>query len=98
MGRDGGTGGGLGYVAADRGLITWSWIIDVAAWVGVVLLFPDGRLPGHRWRPAIWASLAGAALLLAGQALDATRPPGSRAAATVLRYRQARSVERQQLK
>ena len=35
----------------------------------VVLSFPDGRLPGRRWRLAIWVSLAGAVLLFVGQAL-----------------------------
>src|SRR5918995_357260 len=67
-----------GHVAAERGLpggvagewlISWSWIVDVAAWVVVVLSFPDGRLPGRRWRLAIWVSLAGAVLLFVGQAL-----------------------------
>jgi hypothetical protein len=52
-------GEAYGYVAAERGLpggvagewlISWSWIVDVTAWVVVVLLFPNGRLPGRRWR------------------------------------------------
>jgi hypothetical protein len=130
-------GEAYGYVAAERGLpggvagewlISWSWIVDVAAWVVVVLLFPDGRLPGRRWRMAIWVTLAGAALLFVGQALsaetagfsggrnplgvdstlvDAAWPVGSALLVTglvaavvssVLRYRRARGVERQQLK
>jgi hypothetical protein len=131
-------GEAYGYVAAERGLpggvagewlISWSWIVDVAAWVVVVLLFPDGRLPGRRWRPAIWVSLAGAVLVFVGQALnpnltedfsggrnplgvasplvDAAWPVGAAllvaglvaaVAASVLRYRRARGVERQQLK
>jgi hypothetical protein len=131
-------GQAYGYVAAERGLrggvagewlISWSWIVDVTAWVVVVLLFPDGRLPGRRWRPAIWVSLAGAGLLFVGQGLDADQtmdyssgrnplgidsplvagaePVGAAllvaglvaaVAASVLRYRRARGVERQQLK
>jgi MFS family permease len=72
-------GQAYGYLAAERGLpggvagewlISWSWIVNVAAWVVVALLFPDGRLPGRRWRLAIWASLAGAGLLFVGQALN----------------------------
>ena len=131
-------GQAYGYVAAERGLgggvagewlISWSWIVDVTAWVAVVLLFPDGRLPGRRWRLAIWVSLAGAGLLFVGQALDAgqavdyssgrnplgldspvveaAEPVGAAllvaglvaaVASSVLRYRGARGVERQQLK
>ena len=131
-------GEAYGYVAAERGLpggvagewlISWSWIVDVTAWVVVVLLFPNGRLPGRRWRPVIWTSLAGAILLFVGQALDASQtvdfssgrsplgvdsplvaaawPVGAAllvaglvaaVASSVLRYRRARDVERQQLK
>jgi hypothetical protein len=131
-------GQAYGYVAAERGLpggvagewlISWSWIVDVTAWVVVVLLFPDGRLPGRRWRPAIWASLAGAVLVFVGQALDADQavdyssgrnplgvdsplvaaaePVGivllsaglvAAVASSVLRYRRAGGVQRQQLK
>ena len=131
-------GQAYGYVAAERGLpggiagewlVSWVWIVDVTAWVVVALLFPDGRLPGRRWRLAIWVSLAGAGLLFVAQALnanqtadfsggrnplgldsplvDAAWPVGSAllsaglvAAVTssVLRYRHARGVERQQLK
>jgi hypothetical protein len=78
-------GEAYGYVAAERGLpggvagewlISWSWVVDVTAWVLVVLLFPDGRLPGRRWRPVIWVSLAGAVLVFVGQALDANLTEG----------------------
>jgi hypothetical protein len=131
-------GGAYGFVAAERGLpggvagewlFSWGWIVSVAAWVVVALLFPDGRLPGRRWRPAIWVSLAGAVLLFVGQGLDAgqavdyssgrnplgidspvvtaAEPVGiallmaglvAAVASSVLRYRRARGVERQQLK
>jgi hypothetical protein len=131
-------GEAYGFVAAERGLpggvagewlISWSWIVDVTAWVVVVLVFPDGRLPGRRWRRVIWASLAGAGVLFVGQALNAVKtedfsggrnplgvasplveaawPVGAAllvaglvaaVASSVLRYRRARGVERQQLK
>ena len=130
-------GEAYGFVAAERGLpggvagewlFSWSFVVDLMAWVVVVLLFPDGRLPGRRWRVAIWVSLAGAGLLVVGQALttdttdfsggrnplgvdsplvDAAWPVGAAllvaglvaaVAPSVLRYRRARGVERQQLK
>jgi hypothetical protein len=99
------------------------------AWTVVVLLFPDGRPPGRRWRRVIWVSLTGAGLLFVGQALDADKtedfsgarnplgvdsplvdaawPAGAfvmvvglvaAVASSVLRYRRARGVQRQQLK
>jgi len=34
-----------------------------------LLLFPDGRLPGPRWRPALWCGLTGAALVALNGAL-----------------------------
>src|SRR5918992_1423301 len=54
-------------------LFCWSFVVDLMAWVVVVLLFPDGRLPGRRWRRVIWVSLAGAGLLFVGQALNADK-------------------------
>lgn len=34
-----------------------------------LLLFPDGRLPSRRWRPALWLAIAGIALNMLGYAL-----------------------------
>ena len=35
----------------------------------LLLLFPDGRLPGRRWRPALWLAMATTATLAVGSAL-----------------------------
>jgi len=44
----------------------WPWVPGLAAIATVgVLLFPDGRLPGPRWRPALWADLVVLAALAA---------------------------------
>jgi hypothetical protein len=131
-------GEAYGFVAAERGLpggvagewlFSWSFVVDLVAWTVVVLLFPDGRLPGRRWRRVIWVSLAGAGLLFVGQALNADKTEdfsggrnplgvdsplvesawpvgaallvagmGAAVASSVLRYRRANGVERQQLK
>jgi hypothetical protein len=61
-----------GWPGADVGtwVIEWSWIGELTVWAFVFLLFPDGRLPGRRWRVVAWTALAGCALALPGQALN----------------------------
>jgi hypothetical protein len=70
---------GWGYFAAERGLpggaigewiILTSWILDFALLTALLFLFPDGALPGNRWRPWLWIVAVGTILALAGQALD----------------------------
>jgi two-component system NarL family sensor kinase len=44
-------------------LFFWSWIpIVMLVVVGLPLLFPDGRLPSPRWRPALWLAVIATAL------------------------------------
>ena len=54
--------------AAGEWVIYWSWIVDLSAWALVFLLFPDGHLPGRRWRAWLWVLGAGLVLALPGQA------------------------------
>ena len=76
--------GDLAYQYADHALFVSSSLPggDVAAWLqnlglppafgllGIaLLLFPDGRLPSRRWRPALWLALTGIALIVVGYAL-----------------------------
>ena len=57
------------------GLVLYQlWSPAIALFLLVILLFPDGRLPSPRWRPAVWAYclLCGSYLaLLIGVAVDA---------------------------
>jgi hypothetical protein len=53
----------LGWVAV---LLQPGWAPAIALFGLSVLLFPDGRLPGRRWRWALWAYMAVAALWIAG--------------------------------
>ena len=53
----------LGWVAV---LLQPGWAPAIALFGLTVLLFPDGRLPSPRWRWALWAYLAVAALWIAG--------------------------------
>jgi signal transduction histidine kinase len=51
------------------------WLSEWVSWPIVLvpavalLLFPDGRIPGPRWRPALWGGLAGALLVALNGAL-----------------------------
>jgi len=53
----------LGWVAV---LLQPGWAPAIALFGLGVLLFPDGRLPSRRWRWALWAYLAVAALWIVG--------------------------------
>src|SRR4051794_37964965 len=46
-------------------LATWPWVTVVGLLATAFLLFPDGRLPSHRWRPVLWL-VAGAAAVITG--------------------------------
>ena len=76
--------GDLAFQWADRGLYIADERLPgatFAAWlpIGVppafgllalaLLLFPDGRLPSRRWRPALWMALAGIGLVVIGYGL-----------------------------
>ena len=39
-----------------------SWVLAFAGLTILVLLFPDGRLPGPRWRALVWVSALAARL------------------------------------
>jgi hypothetical protein len=76
--------GNLVFQYADQGLYIAEQRLpgaSLAAWLPVgippafgllgiaVLLFPDGRLPSRRWRPALWMALAGIVFNVAGYGL-----------------------------
>lgn len=56
--------------AAGEWVVSWSWIVDLAVYAVVFLLFPTGRLLTPRWRRVLWLLLAGCALGITGQALS----------------------------
>jgi two-component system, NarL family, sensor kinase len=53
-------------------IMSWLWVpAPVLAVTTLLLIFPDGRLPSPRWRPAIAATALGGGLLVAATAIDA---------------------------
>src|SRR5215210_5213026 len=54
---------GLGKLAAWYTSSSWiPWVLIPATFL--LLLFPDGKLPGSRWRPVAWSAGVGIVLLL----------------------------------
>jgi hypothetical protein len=59
----------LGETAAWYGDVSWIPAILPAA-TFLLLLFPDGRLPSHRWRAVAWCAGVGIGLLFAADSLS----------------------------
>ncbi len=80
------SGTGLAYAAGAVGITLasfprtlalsnwsgWIWLFGLGLTVFVLLLFPTGRLPSRRWRPAAWAAAAGLAGWVLGCAFAPT--------------------------
>ncbi len=57
-------------------LADWTWAVGYGLLlVGVPLLFPDGHLPGRRWRPVMWLGVIAVALTAVGGALSPNANP-----------------------
>jgi hypothetical protein len=92
----------------------WFWMLFVGLIVFLLLLFPTGRLPSSRWRPFAWASvgvISAAVIWSSAISPDVgfNAPPspvqlsvlllgGVAAASLVVGRRNARGIERQQIK
>jgi signal transduction histidine kinase len=50
----------------------WSLAAGLVLFIPIFLLFPDGRLPSHRWRPVMWTWAIGSGIAILGFALDQT--------------------------
>ena len=60
--------GALPFATPAMWMTAWTFIPSFAFVLVLPLVFPDGRLPSARWRPALWAAAAFAVLTLAGNA------------------------------
>jgi signal transduction histidine kinase len=66
--------------------VAWAWWLGDWVWIGLLalpttfllLLFPDGRAPGPRWRPVLWIVAIFVGMALVMFALDPTTYAGGR--------------------
>ena len=95
-------------------LQSWFWMLFVGLLVFLLLLFPNGRLPSSRWRPFAWVSVAiiSVGVIYSSVISPDVRPDAPpnpiqqlvlllglvAAASVVVGRRNARGVERQQIK
>jgi DNA-binding SARP family transcriptional activator len=59
---------GTSVQALAAWLLNWVWVLAFVAVGLFFLLFPDGQLPGRRWRMALWVGAAGSILVLISRA------------------------------
>jgi signal transduction histidine kinase len=73
----------FGRIAAwiDR----WMVVVMLTSFIPIFLLFPDGRIPSRRWRPALWLTIAGPSIVLVSFALTPGRLTGAFADLTTVR-------------
>jgi signal transduction histidine kinase len=60
-------------VAVGEWISTTSWLPSGLGWILTFLLFPDGHLPGRRWRAVAWAGAVGLVLAVPGWSLSPDR-------------------------
>ena len=65
--------GSLPAARAAAWFLNWAWVIPVAGFGFILLLFPTGRLRSRRWRPAAWFVAAVCALYAAAMVTRACR-------------------------
>jgi hypothetical protein len=67
-----GSASSLAEAAAGYATVSWIPVVLVPA-AYLPLLFPDGRIPSHRWRPVVWCGVFG----IAGLFLATATKPGA---------------------
>ena len=71
--------GSLPFGVAAAWIDRWDLIPALAAFILIFLLFPDGRLPSPRWRPALWLAVGGVTVAVVSFALTPGRLTGAMA-------------------
>jgi signal transduction histidine kinase len=63
----------------------WMLVVVLTSFIPIFLLFPDGRIPSPRWRPALWLTIAGPSIAVVSFALTPGRLTGAFADLTTVR-------------
>jgi signal transduction histidine kinase len=69
--------GSLPFGSAAAWLDRWLIVATLAIFVPVFLLFPDGKIPSRRWRPALWLTVAAPGVTIVSFALTPGRLTGA---------------------
>jgi signal transduction histidine kinase len=63
----------------------WMLVAMLTSFIPIFLLFPDGRVPTPRWRPALWLTISGTSIAIVSFALTPGRLTGAFADLTTVR-------------
>ena len=69
--------GSLPFGRAAAWVDRWAIVPALAMFIPLFLLFPDGRIPSRRWRPALWLAIGGPLLATAAFAVTPGRMTGA---------------------
>jgi signal transduction histidine kinase len=69
--------GSLPFGRAAAWVDRWAIVPALAMFIPLFLLFPDGRIPSRRWRPALWLAIGGPLLATVAFAVTPGRMTGA---------------------
>ena len=77
--------GSLPFARLAAWIDRWTIVVLLTSFIPLFLLFPNGRLPSRRWRPALWLTILGPAITVVSFALTPGRMTGAFADLTTVR-------------
>lgn len=68
--------GPVGVVLAAGWVVRWVWILGSINLPFLLMLYPDGHLPGRRWRPLLWLAVFVVVAAFVATAFSSLNEPG----------------------